>query len=238
MKKLSLFLAIFLFLALASRAHATTLPVFGPATFNVTASTQNLFYILVSAKTNHTTTSTNTTVVEKSTASSFAINSAYLLNLMTNSLNTNLPPGAKLIMQGSESSFFFYVTDSNGVVVVNQSTVATVLKLVSPAHTTAGSYTFITTETASGKTYAGNDTEVYTDYMILTYDDTLLTTADLTHSNFQFGGMLVNKYSENIGTGKFKESISMPGTGGGQIRNKLVVLKGSLTGQLTGFLPP
>jgi hypothetical protein len=239
MKRFTWLLAVSLFLTLVFRAQAVTLPIYGPATFNFTASTQNLFYIQISNKTNHTSTSTNITLVEKSTVSSFVFNSAYVLNLLTNSLNTNLPAGAKLFIKGSSSSFYFYVTDSTGTnIVLDTTAVSPVLQLEAPAQTTAGSYTLITSQTASGNTYSGNDTEVYTSYMLISYDDSAKTTGDGTHSLFELSGMLVNKYSENIATGKFKESVSLSGAGGGMIRNKSAVLKGTLTGQLAGVSGP
>ncbi len=238
MKRITWCTAILLFLALTFRAQAILLPVFGPATINFSASEQNLYFSQVSSNASHTSTSTNITQVYKSSVTNFVINSAYLLNLLTNSLNTNLPPGAKLFMEGS-SSFIFYVTDSTGTnTILNSSTVGTVLLLTYSARAIAGSETYITSQSASGTTHSGNDTEAYTEYVILSYDDSALTTGDGTHSTFQISGILVEKLSNTIATGKYKETVSLPGAGGGRIRDTYVVMKGSLTAALAGVLAP
>jgi hypothetical protein len=133
-------------------------------------------------------------------------------------------------MSGS-GGFSFFVVDKTGTnVLLNVSSV-----LVITAHQTvkSGAETFISTTTGGATHFSGNDTEAYTEYVTLTCNDASLTTADASHSNFQFSGILKEMYSCNNATGKVTGTVTLPGAGGGTLRDKTCVLTGTVSGVLS-----
>jgi hypothetical protein len=236
MKKIIWFTAVPLFVVSIHVAQAVAPPEpNGPANFNVTAFAQDLSYAVTSSKTNHSSTTTNTTTVYKSSETNIVVNSAYVLGLLANSFNTNFPDGAKLVMVGA-GDYTFYVTDKSGIVILPRSTVDSVLSIALVASVNTGSETATISVTTNSSSLSGNDSETFLESVVLTYDDTALATSDGTHTKFHLSGVLTEKLSRNLGTDKATESVSLTGGGDGTIRNKEVVLKGTVSGNLVGFI--
>ena len=231
MKKITLLAAIPLFMLLATPVRAL-IPVgaSGPVTFHLTASAQNQSYANISNATNHTSTSTNTVAKYKSSVTNNVISNAGILGLLANSFNTNLPPDAKLVMSGL-TSFSFFVMDKTGTNLLL--TTGDVLSIVPSQSVNSGAETFVLTTTGVNTIASGNDTEVFTDYVTLSYNDGSQMTADGTSTQFQLTGLLRSSYSRNILTGKMTVSATLQGAGGGTIRNKECILKGTLGGALS-----
>ncbi len=233
MKKIILPVVIPVFLALTFRAGAATPVGTGPVQFNFTASEQALNYALISAKTNHTSKATNNIAVYKSSTTSFAINDDYLINLLANSFNTNFPAGSKLLITGW-GNYTFTVIDKTGTNLIFD--VGSVLPITASQRFNVGTETSITNLAGGGLNYSSMDAETFTEYTILAYNDIPRTTGDGMHSDFQFSGQLIEKWSNNFAERVTAEAVVLQGAGGGTIRNDTIILKGTMTAALSSIL--
>lgn len=233
MKKIKL-LALATLLALPKiTAGAVPISAAGPVTFNLQSAAQNLDYKLISLKTNHTATVTNKIYAYKSTTTNFTINASYILNLLTNSFKTNFPPGAKLVLRGGPTYFSFAVADKTGTNVLLN--VSSVFSVTTKASIASGMENEIQTTTASNTSYSGNDTESYTVYETMEYDDSALSTADGTTTTFELDGILTTKYSRNLASDKNTSVVNAQAGGGGTIRGvENIVIEGTIQATLTG----
>lgn len=234
MKKIALLAVVPLFALMAFNTRAVPLGASGTATFTVTAFAQEYSGVTASVRTNHTTTTTNVTTITKSKATNAPIDSKFVLRLLANSFKTNFPTGAKLIMSGVGAYSFFVVDSSGSNILLDASSV---LSIVDNVSVNSGISTFIATTTRTATKYSGNNTQAFTEYVTLTYDDATLTTTDGTHTNFQLSGILADMYSENVRTAKTTESVTLHGAGTGTIQGKTnIILKGTITATLSGIL--
>jgi hypothetical protein len=198
----------------------------GPVAFKLTALTQDLEYDLVRSGTNRTSTTTNTSSTFKSTVTNYVIDSHGILGLLTNSFNTNFPSGAKLAIAGA-GQYSFDVVDATGTNIVF-SIATNVLCLNIGASVNSGTAIFVQSQDAAGGKNSGGDMETSTDFATLVYNDANLPTTDGSLSSFQLSGILSEKTSGNIETGRFGRSISLKGAGGGTVRGRNEVLQGTV----------
>lgn len=246
MKNIALLISIPLLLASAFHVPAQTLS--GPATINLTAAVQVMFYSPISITTNRTATATNITEISKNSLSNGVVN---LLDLLANSFKTNFPAGARLFLvqhpptQGSTvfgTNFSFYVTDKAGTNIILSPSPSVIglnrdTNCNSPGFQLTGLQTYITSRTKLGTTILGGDTETLTMFVYLTYDDSSLTPEDGKHSVFHCYGVLTDKFSVKNATNKATALVSVSCAGYGTIQNKPVYLeKGTLTATLAGIL--
>ncbi|MFO1478050.1 MAG: hypothetical protein U1F98_15545 [Verrucomicrobiota bacterium] len=237
MKISRIYLALALLPAIGSfSASALPLPApVGPVQLSINLQDQVAEYELVSTSTNRTSTQTNITSNYKSTVSSGKVDAAGMLYLLSNSFNTNFPPGAKLVLRGSGADFGFFVADSTGTnLILNTSPILTIS---SDASVFSGSEKVTETFKGGTTTYSGNNTESYTAHFTISYNDNTFTTADGKHSIFQLSGVGSSKVSENIGTGKTSDTVNINLAGSGTFRDESsVILQGSLKVTLSGIL--
>jgi len=235
MKKITMLAVIPLLMLVTIHAWAAApLEASGTATFTLTAYAQKYLDMTVSIKTHYTSTTTNVTTVTKSKATNTPIDSAVILGLLENSFKTNFPSGAELIMSGVEN-YSFLVVDSTGTNVLLDA--STVLSIAANVSVDSGRETLIQKTSHTGTKDSGNNTERIIEYATLSYDDNALTTKDGTHTNFQLSGILVDMLSENIGTDRATQSVTLRGAGTGTIQGKSnIILKGTVTAALAGVL--
>lgn len=225
MKTLALAILITLSAALtASAIPAGAFPARGLVTFKLLAYGQNANYQLVGAKTNATATTTNITSVYKSSVTNLPVGSDDILGLLENSFNTNFPADARLYLSGTG----FLVMDAAGTnLYLNASTVLSLHIHSRGVH--AGLETVLQTINTNGFTYSGKDGELYTEIFDLTYDDTSLTPADGTQTNFELSGLVGLKFQRNLMTGVYQTAFVFNGQGDGWVRNNWKIFKGTIT---------
>src|SRR5262249_1781945 len=130
----------------------------GQPNINIAATTQDLSYQLVSAKTNLVHALTNDVTVEKSTTTNSTINATSLLVLLANSFNTNFPAGTQLLLVGARGSYQFAISDSTGTNIAPLGVYQVMLgQPLSVIH--SGTETELTTNQLIS---SGNDTESFT----------------------------------------------------------------------------
>lgn len=209
----------------------------GPVRFRLQALMQDSYYAAIGQTiqdTNLDSAATNIISVFKSNVARGSIGSASILGLLENSFATNFPAGAKLMMAGT-GRFSFFVVDRSGSNVLLDA--GSVLSIADNVSVNAGHETLIRTETASATRVSGKDQETFTEYADLAYDDVGLATRDGTHTDFDLKGILVQKRSTDVATGRFREAITLKGAGTGTVRGRgNIVLKGILTGKVSGSL--
>jgi hypothetical protein len=236
MKKI-LFSIIFSTIALMTlNATATSLTVKGPITiaWTVYQSAGNTNH----STTNHTATSTNVVTVSKNLSKQFPFNNASLLKLLANSFNTTFPAGAHLVTDGNT----VFVVDKTGSNVVLDISSVVSIQFSNNVQSGVGTDTRITTTNKTSFSGSGGGTE--TSYVILKYDDSSLTTADGTHSTFEFDGLSKGMDSDSFsGTfsgnsftekGTKRVSFNLTGAGAGTIQNTPSVIGGSVIGSASG----
>lgn len=222
-------------LALGNAAARATIAVdlIGEPSVDVHATGQNLLNQQVSAKTNVIHGVTNDVTLDKSTTTNFTINATSLLDLLTNSFNTNFPAGTQLLLAGSGGYYFFVVTnttDTNVSLPVSQ-----VMHSLGYGIIHSGIQSELTTNRVVS---SGNDTEAYTSAFTFQYDDTVMTNL-VAHTVFSWNCLIEVKSSHNLGTGAYTENVTMSLTGGGQIRGQpRNVFTGTIRAKLTGQRPP
>lgn len=204
----------------------------GQPDINISATGQDFYYQQVSSKTNVVRGATNDVTVEKSTITNFTINATSLLDLLTNSFNTNFPPGTQLLLTGSGGFYSFAVSDGTGTN-VSSFPVYTVLTSSDLDRINSGTQTLLTTNRFLS---AGNITETYTSAFVFQYDDTALTnTFDGTHTKFSLNCLIEAKSSINIVARTGTENVKMTLTGGGEIRGQPKnVFTGAIRARLAG----
>lgn len=227
MKKL---IAVIVLSVIASvTARAVSFPAIGPATFKLTAITQAQNFTVTSSKTNVTATSTNTTLVVKATVGKTPFNSDDFLHLVENSFNTTFPAGSQIAFRFGQ----IYVVDSSGTNIIFD--LNSVVTVHIEEEVESGIETEVTTQNSGGSTFSGNATEVFTTSATMAYDDSARpTTTDGTHTVFQFKGLMVVTFSQNLKTGASKANITFQGTGGGPVRGVNTILTGTITVKATG----
>jgi hypothetical protein len=223
---------VFTLVGSASNAGGGSMAESGKVTFNLTASAQVLQYSNTSTRVGRSSTTTNVTSTYKSTVTNSIVDSRYILGLLANSFNTNFVSGAKLALGGTLGEFSFYVVGPAGTNALLD--VSSVLSTTNGCRVHSGTETFITSMSRTGTKYLGNDTETCTEFQNLDYDDTSLATADGTHSRFQLSGVLVEKYSMNIASGKVNDVVTFKGAGTGTIRGRIHILQGTVTATVSG----
>jgi hypothetical protein len=211
---------------MALNATATTLTNGGALTISWTVTQQQEANTLVSSTTNHTTKATNyvSTYKAKTATSTFA--NASLLKLLENSFNTTFAAGTRLATDQSES---VYVVDKTGTNVVLD--ISPVLSVNKTTQLRADSYSSTVSVPKSGVTTTNiTGSETLTAYGDLTYDDSSLTTADGTHSTFQFSGVSTYTADVNKNSGHANFSVQN-GAGSGTIRDiPSLISKGTYSG--------
>lgn len=238
--KTTLCFALFaVFSTAGARAQTPTLPNQGTLNMKFAAASQSWEDLRVSSKTKFTETTVTTVDVFKSTSAIVVIDSADLLNLLENSMNTNFPSGARLVVTLTEPSrFSVLVANRQGTVIHNPGTNLFLLlpNEQQPVHT--GQTTRLEVIKNNEGRVSGKDVQTYTLTAVLGYNDTGLATRDGTHTEFQVQCLATGKWSSNIATGKFSSNLKMQGHGFGTIRDRHVILQGIATAVVTGGLPP
>jgi hypothetical protein len=208
-------------------------PPIGPFQCKLTAITQDQSLTITSSKTNTTATATNTTIVLKATTKKAPFGNPELFALIENSFNTNFPAGSQLAALATE----IVIVDSTGTnVIFNPSTVMTIGP--SGPGLQSSLITQSITDNKNGQSVSGNVTDGFTSSGMLNYDDTLQTTHDGTHSQFQIQGMLTVIQGNNLKTHAIKFEVELDGTGEGPVQNVVTVLTGTIKGKSAGAPPP
>jgi hypothetical protein len=228
MKKILTTIAVLAFAFSTVRAAVFFVPT-GPATFNLNSAVyapaqQN-------AKTNQTATSTNITQFFKSSLTKTPFSSSNMLALLANSFNTNFPAGSQIALQPGG----LFVVDITGTNIIFSA--SSVVSFQSDATFFSSTETLITTQNTSGTSHSGNFTQGLIASRTLTYDDTLNTTADGTHTKFTFRGLYTVNKTGNFKTGFVKATSEFQGTGGGMVQNVQTLLTGTINGKSTGTQP-
>jgi len=230
MKKFLMVGAIIVLALGAARAVAIFTPV-GPATFKVNAIVRDLPFQQTGGKTNQSATSTNITQVFKATVLETPFGNTNMLALLANSFDTNFPAGSQVGMRlGS-----FFVVDSTGTNIIFF--LNGVVSVQFEEEFIPENETLVTTENASGTQFAGSLSENIIGSVTMTYDDTLNTTTDGTHTKFAFKGFYTLKLSENLKTRAIKSTTVFQGTGGGTVRDVPTILTGTISGKAAGVVP-
>jgi len=228
MKKLITTMALSVLAVGGVRAAVFFVPL-GPATFNlnttVYAPNQQ------SAKTNQTATSTNITQFFKSAVIKTPFSSSNLLALLANSFNTNFPAGSQIALGPGG----LFVVDSSGTNIIFSP--SSVISFQSDASFFPSTETLITTQNASGTSQSGSLTEELLASRTMTYDDTLNTTTDGTHTKFTFRGLFTVNKTENLKTGFVKATSQFQGTGAGTVRDVPTLLTGTISEKSSGTQP-
>ena len=234
MKKILTTIAVSIITAIT--AHAVSPTAAGPANFKVTAITQGENFAVTSSKTNTTATSTNTTLVFKSTINKAAFGNTNLLALIENSLNTTFPAGSQIGFRFSQ----LVIVDQTGTNVIFIP--SSVCNLTVEEEFNSGMETQIITQKNQHRRIFVRQQHRWCfchASAILVYDDTLLATGDATHTTqFQlFKGLMTIKESTNLKTRVTKGNIEFQGTGGGPIRDVQTILTGTITSKGAGGAP-
>ena len=220
-------IGVFSLLTAFDAAAAIFTPI-GPVTFKLTLSGQNQSYAQISSRTNVSATATNITSLLKSSFTNMPINNARLLAMLTNSFNTNFPPGAKLAFRNNQ----LLVMDATGTNLVLD--LAPILSIDAGNSVWSGQEKYVTTYNASGTFYSGNDNETASRSITLHYDDTAMTTADGTHVEFSIQGISLARQSRDIKTYFMKTSFVFSGTGEGTFKGTPVIVRGTVGGRAAG----
>lgn len=207
----------------------------GPATFDLTCTTQALQHHQISAKTNLVRSVTNATYVLDSTVTNFTLNTSSLLDLITNSLNTNnIPTGAQLLLEGAGGNYSLALSDSTGTNVfmylgaLLQPNIQAIINVGKETET-------ITNQTAVS---TGNDTEAYTSEISFIYDDTSMSPANGLNSVFTLNCQISSKSSRNVATETETENVMITVTGGGHILGgPPTIITGTIRAKITGHIP-
>jgi len=222
-----------LFATLAFHAEALPPSPVGPATVSLTATFQATTEDLIKSSTNHSTTTTNSSYLYKSTTTNLTISSPDILNLLANSFNTNFPAGAKLVLRGSSGFYVFFVSDSTGTNLLLN--VSSVLSMTRVTVVYSGQGRLMVKSTSATSTVSGNDTESNTVYAKIGYDDSTLTTGDGTTTTFELAGVLTSKYSRNFSNNNVTDNVTLNVGGGGTIRGvPNGVIQGTIKCKLAG----
>ena len=230
MKKLLLTIALSI-LAFGSAQAAVLFTPVGPATVKMDAIVRDLPFQQIGGKTNQSKTTTNITQMFKATAAETAFGNTNLLALLANSFDTNFPAGSQIgVRLGA-----LLVVDGTGTNVVF--TPNGVVSFQFDEEFVPATETLVTTENASGTQSSGNLSETVIASVTMTYDDTLNTTTDGTHTKFAFKGLFTATISENIKTRIIKANYQFDGTGGGPVRDVPTILTGSISGKASGAQP-
>jgi hypothetical protein len=230
MKKILAVLATFAITLGMARAAILFTPV-GPVTLKLEAIVQETPFTLTGSKTNQSKTATNITQMLKATTTMTPFSSADMLALLANSFNTNFPAGAQIGMRFGA----LFVVDSTGTNIILTPT--GVISFQFEEDLTSATETAVQTENGSGTQTSGNLAETFTCSAVMTYDDTLNTPTDGTHTKFAFKGLYTVKYAENLKSRLVKTTSEFQGTGGGPVRNVQTILTGTISGKATGTVP-
>jgi hypothetical protein len=230
MKKLLMALAISVFTFSAAHAVVLFTPV-GPVTFKLSAIVQETPFQQVGGKTNQSATSTNITSMFKATTSKTSFDSGDMLALLANSFNTNFPAGSKVAMRFAK----LVVVDSSGTNIIFDPNAVVSFQL--DEDLISGTESQLIAENSSGTQESGTLSEVFNCSMTMSYDDTLNTTHDGTHTKFGFKGFYTMKFSEILKTGLIKTTSEFEGTGGGPVRGIPTILTGKISGKASGVTP-
>jgi hypothetical protein len=196
----------------------------GPATFKLDALTQTTPIQQVGSKTNQTATSTNITIMFKSTMAKTAFDSSDMLAVLTNSFNTNFPADAQVGIRIGQ----IVVVDKTGTNIIFIPG-GNVISFQFDEDFTSSMVTEISTLNKSGESESGSGNTTFIASATLTYDDSLQTTGDGTHTKFAFKGLFTLKSTENLKNQTGKTSIEFQGTGGGPVRGVPTILTGTIT---------
>lgn len=215
-----------------SGAHAVVLftPV-GPAAFKLNAIVQETTFQQTGGKTNQSATSTNITTVFKATIGKTSFDSSDMLALLANSFNTNFPAGSQIGMRFAK----LVVVDSTGTNIIFDPSGVVSFQL--DEEFVSGVETETLSAKPSGTQEGGSLSEVLTSSVTLSYDDTLNTTQDGTHTKFAFKGLYTVQLSENLKTHGIKTTATFQGTGGGPVRGVQTILTGTISGKASGTVP-
>lgn len=217
---------------LSVRAHAQMLTSGGSLSLKLLISGQDLD-IATTSKTNGTTVTT----VSKSTVTNDILQSADFLALLENSFSTNFPVGAQLRASRLGLHVELFVTDSSGTnVIQNLSTNCYLGFFADGVSLDSGILTRVTKSGSSGTSTNSNHSDTFTEMVVLSYNDSGLTTGDGTHTHFQANCLLTRKSSENVVTRETKDSVKFQGAGYGVIRDKRVIVQASGTAEISGVL--
>lgn len=206
----------------------------GKPVVDITATSQDLSYQQVSAKTNLVRGATNDTTVLKSTTTNSTINATSLLGLLANSFNTNFPEGTQLLLTGNPGGYSFAVSDSTGTNVSTLPVSTVLIEYVVSEINSSRQTELITNEVLS----AGNLTQSFTATVAIQYRDNAMTTGDGTHTSFVWNGLAEIKASTGLATGAATENVTINVTGGGEIRGQpRNIFTGSIRAKLTRLEP-
>lgn len=198
------------------------------AALKLSASLQAVQNQIISATTNHTSTSTNIIVTRKWSTTNDVLATADILNLLTNSFATSFPAGAQLSVNGNR----FFVLDKTGTNILLD--VSSVFSITLGGRLENTLTTRITTKTNGGSTISGNTTADLVSTATITYDDSSRSTADGTHTSFQIHGIWDTKLSENLATIFSTAQFTFTGSGDGNLRGHYMVLDSQITGKGSG----
>ena len=244
MKKL-LFSAVFSACALMA-VHVTATPIpspiHGPLTIAWTINQQKLDDAPEYAGNGKTNVSgsgankaTNVLQINKFTFTTASFNNADLLDLLANSLNTNFPAGTKLATDGSN----LYVVDSAGTNVI--AVISSVVTVTATNSVLSGLDTTIHTSKKSGNTDTAVGTASGSQFVVVSYNDSGLTTTYGSTSTFQFFGVSAFTRSgasatstNDVLTGKESGSFTIKGSGSGTIRGTNSIIGGTIIGSPSG----
>jgi hypothetical protein len=194
---------------------------------------QGTSYATISEVTNSTPTNTTTIKTVRSKSTETRIDSRFVLALLANSFNTTFPSGARLAITGN-GNFSFMVTDKSGSNVLLDA--SSVQAIADHASVNSGTETFVTKMANTTTAFSGTDTETFTEFATLSYDDTGIATQDGTRTQFQLAGILKQRRAINVGTGASTASITFRCSGFGAIRGgNQVLIEGAISGS-TGML--
>jgi hypothetical protein len=205
----------------------------GPLSVKWVVSTQGLVNSTALAKTNTTATTTNSTVVYKSTVTNSIFSTPDLLALLENSLNTTFPAGSQLVLSRVGDFISLDLVDASGTNIVQSLSTNLIMGTIFGEQPVRSILETVTTQTGpSGSSASNIESETLTDNEVITYDDTGLTTRDGTHSQFQITFLLVDKSSQS--NGKLKDAVKLQGVGYGTIRGQNVMIQGTGGATITG----
>jgi hypothetical protein len=163
------------------------------------------------------------------------LNNAYLLKLLANSFNTTFPAGTQLAFDGQGDAV--QLVDKSGSNVVMDITPVFSINFGNSA------YTSLETDTESITKTGTKESETYSDsgtgFLTYSYDDSTQTTADGTHTTFQFSGLASYQDTDIYGEATYtqKTSFTSKGTASGTLQGVDSVIDGSVTGSASGTAP-
>ena len=193
--------------------HAGVAGLPGPATFKLDAFTQATPFQQVGGKTNQTVTSTNVTAMFKSTIGKTAFDSSDMLAVITNSFNTTFPADAQVGIRIGQ----IVVVDKTGTNIIFTPG-GNVITFQFDTDISSDIVTEISTLNKSGQSNSGSANDTLIASATMTYDDSLQTTGDGTHTKFAFKGLFMLKSTANLKNQTGKTTIEFQGTGGGPVR--------------------